>query len=152
MYLKKKKKANVNVLPDGFVMGNDDSDEEVTEALIEYEMGKEFIVTIMEDPDGDFGFMSQITPKSYYDNTGATYDQHLDYILNLPEHFEELAEGTFASEKTNVECIDELVKLGIKFNEKYHDDMESHAGLPNYTVNGVRLFDYIRFKYPEAIV
>lgn len=136
----------------------DMNDEDVVEGLEDfkdennYPIGNVFIFTLMEDPDGDFGFMSKITPKSYYDREGFTYDQHLDYLLKLPSHFEELAESNFASEKSDVECIDELMNLGFKFNEAYHLDLESsHGGLP-YMINGVTLFDYIKAKYPQAIV
>ena len=134
----------------------DMNDEDVVEALqdfedeMEYPMGNVFIFCVIEDPN--YGFMSMITPKSYYDREGFTYDQHLDYLLKLPSHFEELAESNFASEKSDVECIDELMNLGFKFNEAYHLDLESsHGGLP-YTINGVTLFDYIKAKYPQAIV
>ncbi len=44
-------------------------------------MGNVFIFCVIEDPN--YGFMSMITPK----------------------HFEELTEATFASEKSDVECI-----------------------------------------------
>lgn len=136
----------------------DMNDEDVVEGLEEfkdennYPIGNVFIFTLMEDPDGDFGFMSMITPKSYYDREGFTYDQHLDYLLKLPSHFEELAESIFASQKSDVECIDELINLGFKFNEAYHLDLESNHGNPTYTINGVTLFDYIKAKYPQAIV
>ena len=120
------------------------------ENAITHLVGNVFIFCVIEDPN--YGFMSMITPKSYYDREGFTYDQHLDYLLKLPSHFEELAESNFASEKSDVECIDELMNLGFKFNEAYHLDLESsHGGLP-YTINGVTLFDYIKAKYPQAIV
>ena len=136
----------------------DMNDDDVVEGLEDfkdennYPIGNVFIFTLMEDPDGDFGFMSMITPKSYYDREGFTYDQHLDYLLKLPSHFEELAESNFASEKSDIECIDELINLGLKFNEAYHLDLESCHGNPTYTINGVTLFDYIKAKYPHAIV
>ena len=73
------------------------------ENAITHLVGNVFIFCVIEDPN--YGFMSMITPKSYYDREGDTYDIHLDYILNLPKHFEELTEATFASEKSDVECI-----------------------------------------------
>lgn len=134
----------------------DMNDEDVVEALqdfedeMEYPMGNVFIFCVIEDPN--YGFMSMITPKSYYDREGDTYDIHLDYILNLPKHFEELTEATFASEKVDIECIDELVNHGIKFSDNYQFNIESTEGLPTYMINGVTLFDYIKAKYPQAIV
>ncbi len=139
--------------------------EEVDEVLEEfkdsngYEMGNEFLFAFGEDVnnyDPDCKFWFSVTPKSYYDNTGYTYDQHLEYVLNFPKHFEELSESMFVSSRTDIECIDAMINMGFKFSSTYQNDMEDpnvNAGLcQKYTINGILIGQYIRDNYPNSIV
>jgi hypothetical protein len=142
-----------------------EGDEEVDELLEEfkdcngYEMGTEFLFAFGEDTDGydpDCKFWFSVTPKSYYDKTGYTYDQHLGYVLNFPKHFEELGESTFVSNRTDIDCIDAMMNMGFKFSSSYQNYMEDpnvNAGLcQKYTINGILIEQYIRDNYPNSIV
>jgi hypothetical protein len=124
-----------------------------------YPMGDEFIFSFVDDSEGtdlDYPYCITITPRSYWIKDKCQYDQHLDYILNLPDHLEEIAEGAFVSLKSDKECLKILVDLGFKFDPKYQDfieDMNVKEGYgEKYTMDGMLLGEYMEKKYPQAIV
>lgn len=140
----------------------DEGDEDdIQEALEEFEeatgypMGDKYLFAFGVNPDNDPDepFYIQITPKSYWDKEGATWDGHLDYILKLPKHFEELAEGTFVSRKRDTDCISDFMKRGdFTFDSKYQDFMEdfiTNGSGKKYTINGITLEEFMDSNYPK---
>lgn len=147
----------------------ENNDNYISEQIAEYEeemgyeMGNEFLFSILYEPSnsneiGDPQICIGITPKSYFDNEGCTYDQHIQDILchkfpmiaELGDHLEEVEEGAFDlfseldmsegnitgkfADLTNT--IDILCKAGLKFSAKYQDFMSSKdSALVQYVIS-----------------
>lgn len=129
-----------------------------------YEMGDDFIFSFHsseQDPNDtffqDYGdFFITISPKSYWDNEQNAYDQHISYsnggVLNLPPFLEEMEEGSFMStEKSDEECIKQLINAGLKFNVGYQNHMEQQSQLLGI-VGGIPVTNYMSKNYPNSIV
>lgn len=115
------------------------------EENIGYPIGDEFIFGILYNPDGttedicgDVKVCIAITPKSYFDNEGCCYDDHINDILNhkfptLNEtrYLEEVCESDFILSKDGNttmdinEAIEYLATSGLKFSTKYQDFLSS---------------------------
>ncbi len=98
-----------------------------------YPMGDQFVFAIHENilatnEIGDPQITFSISPKSYFDKEGGSYDNHLEWVLKskfpilkeLGDSFEELSEGTFdfCDEENEQhfsisETVDLLCKSGI---------------------------------------
>jgi hypothetical protein len=142
-------------------MLNGNSDEDyISKTMAEfeetngYEMGDEFLFAIGYDATasnaiGDPQVWIGITPKSYFDNEGCAYDEHIHDILkakfpvidDLEDWFEEDGEGSFSMYKginTHEDIntiIDTMCKAGIKFSSKFQDFMSSKdTGLVTYII------------------
>lgn len=72
-----------------------------------------------EDPVTDV----VITPRAYFEEHGFMYDQHME--LDLPESFDELAEGMFLFDGTVEEATATLEALGVKFDPAFADFIEN---------------------------
>jgi hypothetical protein len=105
----------------------------------------------------DYGkFYLAINPKSYWDSDGCQYDQHITVDnggeLDLPEEIEEVAEGQFMYLGLDVkDCIAELVRNNIKFNQDFQIFMEGQNFAP-FTVNGLSLNNYMLQTYPNSVI
>ena len=109
-----------------------------------YPIGNTFIFAIYEDSNtfnniDDSNIDIAITPKSYWDNEGCQYDQHIYGILKtlfpvidgLGDRFDELSEGNFVINGTGdvltalqvdrKDVIDILCQAGIKFEKDFQD-------------------------------
>ena len=126
-----------------------------------YPMGDDFIFSILSVPawEPDYADIAiSITPKSYWDNEGFQYDQHLGDLVKLPSYFEEVEEGSFVyqiqnNSKNPVEdCISDLVSHGIKFNSGYQNFMEQQSQIGVFTLNGSSLTQYMQTNHPNSIV
>lgn len=120
-----------------------------------YEMGNDFIFSIIgNNTASNCDYWVCITPKSYWDNEGCAYDQHIGYFLNLPEPpFDEASEATFMYHGKSIDCISDLVNRGIKFNKGFNDycTVPQHGG-SEFEIDGISLSDYMIKNYPNSIV
>jgi hypothetical protein len=102
-------------------------------------------------------FIICFNPKTYWDNEGIQYDCHIESLLNLPSTFEEVQESMFLYQSDDIKtCLNEIIQLGIKFNQSYHDFMESgnvNSGLSEkFKIDNILLGDYVKIYYPNSIV
>jgi hypothetical protein len=72
-----------------------------------------------EDPVTDV----VITPRAFFEENGFMYDQHM--ALDLPESFDELAEGMFLFDGSVEEATAILESLGVGFDQAFADFIET---------------------------
>jgi hypothetical protein len=161
-YESKEETKEAHVCGDGCSHDIDEKDSEIEDSFEEdngYSIGEEFYFSIYHEPTasnslGDPDSFISITPKSYWDNEGCQYDQHIDgllrkkfpFINSLGDKFEEVQEGTFTISNfdgTNLmtsvhigltDTIEMMCKSGIKFNRDYQNfmsqkDLQSVIGI-----------------------
>ena len=124
------------------------------------EFNNDYLFSIIEGDgmeEGYGNFIICFNPKSYWDDNGFQYDEHMESFLNLSPIFEEVQESIFFYQSDDIKtCLDEIINLGMKFNQGYQDFMENgnvNAGLSEkFKIDNILLGDYVKTFYPNSII
>lgn len=101
-------------------------------------------------------FQFVVCPKSFWDNNGHCYDQHIgDILIDMPDGFGEACESDFEYDGSDIkEAIDKLAKDGqFVWNKQFQSFIDqSSSGNGPLTIDGQSVEDYIKTNYPNIIV
>lgn len=114
-----------------------------------YPIGDTTIFAVGKD---DLDFYYCIQPKSYWDNEKCCEDG--GSIYEIPG-FGEACESQFETTKGQSlrQAIDELIKMGVKFNPDFQKFIENSSGnYDNVLIDNMSVTDWISSNYPNDIV